>query len=104
VITIELPPLRARGDDVLALAEHFLACACADYGLSTRTLTSDARARLAAYRWPGNVRELANALERVALLSASAEITAAMLDFLVGVPADAGEARAPAAPRPPPGA
>src|SRR5438128_1759186 len=79
VISVELPPLRARGGDVLQLADYFLARACADYGLSTRTLAPDARARLAAYRWPGNVRELANALERVALLSTSDDITAAML-------------------------
>ena len=71
------------GPDILALADHFLARACADYGLSPRTLTPEARAALAAYRWPGNVRELANAMERVALLSDGDEITEVMLDFLV---------------------
>jgi DNA-binding NtrC family response regulator/tetratricopeptide (TPR) repeat protein len=94
VITLELPPLRARGTDILALAEHFLARACADYGLSPRALTPDARDVLLAYRWPGNVRELANAMERVALLSDRDEITTAMLDFLIPNeavdPADAG--------------
>src|SRR6266542_2000324 len=89
VITLELPPLRARGGDILHLADHFLARACADYGLSARALTPDARDLLVAYRWPGNVRELANALERVALLSVTDEITVAMLDFLVTDPADA---------------
>ena len=82
VITLELPPLRTRGMDILSLADHFLARACADYGLSPRRLTPDARAALMAHRWPGNVRELANAMERVALLSDRDEITAAMLDFL----------------------
>src|SRR5512134_2629128 len=94
VITLELPPLRTRGMDILSLADHFLARACADYGLSPRLLPPDARAALMAHRWPGNVRELANAVERVALLSDRDEITAAMLDFLTpndGVePADAG--------------
>jgi DNA-binding NtrC family response regulator/tetratricopeptide (TPR) repeat protein len=94
VITLELPPLRTRGMDILTLADHFLARACADYGLSPRRLTPDARAALMAHRWPGNVRELANAMERVALLSDRDEITAAMLDFLTPNdavdPADAG--------------
>jgi transcriptional regulator with AAA-type ATPase domain len=98
VISLELPPLRARGGDILQLADHFLARACADYGLSPRSLTPDARELLVAYGWPGNVRELANALERVVLLSVTEEITAAMLDFLVRTPADAAEASAPAVP------
>jgi DNA-binding NtrC family response regulator len=98
VISIELPPLRARGGDILQLADHFLARACADYGLSPRSLTPDARARLVAYGWPGNVRELANALERVALLSVTDEITAGMLDFLVTKAADGAEASAPTVP------
>jgi len=82
VITLALPPLRARGPDVLALAEYFLARACTDYGLSPRTLTHEARTRLLAHPWPGNVRELANAMERVVLLSDREAITAEMLDFL----------------------
>src|SRR2546421_10827272 len=96
VITLELPPLRARGDDILELADFFLARACADYGLGPRTLAPDARDLLAAYRWPGNVRELGNALERVALLSATDEITAPMFDFLVPAPAGVTKVRAPA--------
>ena len=62
ILTLSLPPLRERGGDVLALAEHFLARACADYAVPPRTLSSDARTRLGEHRWPGNVRELANAL------------------------------------------
>jgi DNA-binding NtrC family response regulator len=82
VISVELPPLRARGRDILALAEHFLVRACADYGLAPRALTDGAREILVAYRWPGNVRELANVIERVVLLSEADEITAEMLDCL----------------------
>ena len=82
VITLELPPLRTRGKDILILADHFLARACADYGLPSRLLTPDARDALMAHRWPGNVRELANAMERVTLLSDRDEITGAMLDFM----------------------
>ena len=84
VIAVDLPPLRARGPDVLVLAEYFLARACADYGLAPRLLTPEARARLVDHRWPGNVRELANAMERVVLLSDTAEITARLFDFLTG--------------------
>jgi two-component system, NtrC family, response regulator AtoC len=84
VITFELPTLRDRGGDILALAEHFLARACADYLLPPRVLALAARDLLVAYSWPGNVRELANAMERVALLSDSNVITASTLDFLAG--------------------
>jgi DNA-binding NtrC family response regulator/tetratricopeptide (TPR) repeat protein len=69
VLTLHLPPLRERGDDIVRLAEHFLAHACEDYGLAPRTLAGDARSALLAHAWPGNVRELANAMERVALLT-----------------------------------
>jgi len=82
VITLELPPLRARGSDVLELADYFLARACTDYGLSPRAPTPEARKRLLAHSWPGNVRELANAMERVVLLSDGDTITAELLDFL----------------------
>ncbi len=91
VITLELPPLRARGADIVALAEHFLARACADYGQSPRRLASEARDLLANYRWPGNIRELANAMERVVLLWDTDVITAAMLAFL-GQHTEAAEA------------
>src|SRR5262245_12207838 len=60
VVTFALPALRERGEDVPRLAEHFLARACADYGLPVKTLTPAARAALMAYEWPGNVRELSN--------------------------------------------
>ena len=79
LLSLELPPLRERGDDILLLAERFLARACADYGLSTKTFARDARAALAAYAWPGNVRELGNVIERAALLTDDAIMTAAML-------------------------
>jgi DNA-binding NtrC family response regulator/tetratricopeptide (TPR) repeat protein len=91
VITLELPPLRDRGGDILVLAEHFLARACVDYGLSPRVLTAEARDVLTRHRWPGNVRELANAMERVALLSDTDEIGAPMLGFLGGGAAIVGE-------------
>jgi DNA-binding NtrC family response regulator len=79
VVTLELPPLRERGDDVFRLAEHFLRGACEDYGLAAKVLSTEARAALHAYSWPGNVRELANVIERVALLSDATTVTAGTL-------------------------
>jgi len=83
VVTLRLPPLRTRGADILTLAEHFLARTCADYGLGTKTLATDARAALLAYRWPGNVREVANVMERVALLVNGPVVTAARLELAI---------------------
>jgi DNA-binding NtrC family response regulator/tetratricopeptide (TPR) repeat protein len=103
VVTVRLPTLRERGPrDVVLLAEHFLGRACAEYGLRPKALLPDARAALAAYSWPGNVRELANVMERVALTSDGATVTAEML----GLPEARSEAARgpadPAAPEAPP--
>ena len=76
VITVRVPPLRERSDDVFTLAEHFLKAACADYGIPSKRLTDNAAKVLKAYSWPGNVRELANVMERAALLSEGTAITA----------------------------
>lgn len=67
VMTIELPPLRERGDDVDLLADHFCGVLAAKYGLTRLSLSPEARAALRAYHWPGNVRELIHALERAVL-------------------------------------
>ena len=92
VLTLTLPPLRERGADILMLAQHYLSRACADYGVSTKTLAADAEAVLTAYAWPGNVRELANLMERVALLSSDPTVTAAALGL-----SPVASAKAPAA-------
>src|SRR5437762_503360 len=79
VLTVSLPPLRERTEDIPPLAEHLLARVCVDYGLARQTLAPDARAALLGYGWPGNVRELSNVLERAALLADAPMITAASL-------------------------
>jgi tetratricopeptide (TPR) repeat protein/MoxR-like ATPase len=79
VVTVQLPPLRERGTDILLLARHYLDRAASEYGLPRKTLSTDADAALLAYAWPGNVRELANVMERVALLSEAEEVDAAAL-------------------------
>src|SRR4029077_19507859 len=70
---------RERGEDIVILAEHYLARACADYGLPAKTISRAARARLTAFPWPGNVRQLANVMERVALLGDGSDVTPEML-------------------------
>jgi transcriptional regulator with AAA-type ATPase domain/tetratricopeptide (TPR) repeat protein len=79
VVTLQLPPLRERGEDIPRLAEHFLRRACEDYGLPLKTLTAEARTMMLGYQWPGNVRELANAMERVALLAEGTAVAPTML-------------------------
>ena len=88
VVTLNLPPLRGRGRDVLVLADDFLTRICEDYGLGIRTLTEDAQAALLAHPWPGNVRELANVLERAALLSDGTRLSARDLGLVSALPAD----------------
>jgi DNA-binding NtrC family response regulator len=73
VIEVNLPPLSERTDDVLPLAEHFLA--------GRATLGDAAREALLAYPWPGNVRELKNAIERAALLAGGRPITPELLNL-----------------------
>jgi transcriptional regulator with GAF, ATPase, and Fis domain len=68
VVTIELPPLRERGEDVVLLAEHFLQQFAARARRRPPKFTAAARKRLLAHSWPGNVRELRNVMERLAYL------------------------------------
>jgi len=68
VVSIHLPPLRDRGDDILLLARHFLVEFARKFQKGFHDVTPDAARVLATYRWPGNVRELRNLIERVALL------------------------------------
>jgi two-component system response regulator AtoC len=68
VFRIEVPPLRARREDVEPLAALFLERAAHDFGRGAARLGEDARAVLEAYAWPGNVRELQNVMERATVL------------------------------------
>jgi NtrC-family two-component system response regulator AlgB len=81
VITLELPALRERPEDIVALAEQFLLRFAADYGRPPRAFSDDARELLRAYHWPGNVRELQNVIERVVILSRADTISAADLNL-----------------------
>ncbi|MDZ7360337.1 MAG: sigma 54-interacting transcriptional regulator [candidate division KSB1 bacterium] len=75
VITIELPALRHRGNDVVLLAQHFLDKAVARAGRPIQGFTQEAIEGMLQHDWPGNVRELENAVERAVLLAKSEFIT-----------------------------
>jgi len=80
-VTIEVPSLAARGDDIALLAHTFLRQAEQQLGLVMHTLTEDALAALRAHPWPGNVRELRATMRRVAVLADSKLIRAVDLGF-----------------------
>ncbi len=106
-VTLDIPALAARGDDIDLLAHAFLRQAEVQLGLPLHTLTDDAIAALRGHPWPGNVRELKATMRRIAVLADSKLIRAADLGFAPAVPApfvpraataptaeDAGELRA----------
>jgi Nif-specific regulatory protein len=71
VISIEMPPLRERGNDIALLADHFISYYAEKMGRVVTGLSAPARQRLMTYAWPGNVRELENAIERAIVLGSS---------------------------------
>ncbi|MDM0109641.1 sigma-54 dependent transcriptional regulator [Variovorax sp. J22R24] len=81
VLSLTLPALRERGDDVIALALHFVERYARQFRRPVEGLAADARARLRAHAWPGNVRELEHAIERGVLLAAGDTLRAADLDL-----------------------
>ena len=68
VVTLRVPTLRERKEDIPALAEHFLGKYCAEHGVPLKVLTDDAVGLLAAQPWPGNVREFGNVIQRLVVL------------------------------------
>ncbi len=76
VIPIRVPPLRARREDIVPLASHFIAKVAKREGMEEKFLTPEAKDALLKYSWPGNVRELENVMERSMILSDGAGITA----------------------------
>lgn len=74
VVSLVLPPLRARSEDIEPLARHFAAKYCAELKRTPKTISAAALAALRAYAWPGNIRELENAIERAVVLSTGDEI------------------------------
>jgi two-component system response regulator AtoC len=78
-LTIQIPPLRERVDDIPVLARHFLARACHRLRLSMKDIEPEALQLLRDHAWPGNVRELENTIERAVVLCSGEHIDAASL-------------------------
>ena len=83
VVTVEIPPLRQRRDDIMILAEYFLQRQSQFYNEPAKTLSPETKQLLTNYAWPGNIRELANAIERAYVLSSGREILPAVLPMEV---------------------
>jgi DNA-binding NtrC family response regulator len=81
VVRLEVPPLRHRKEDILALAEYFLHNQAFFYNEPLKSLNESAKRLLLSYTWPGNVRELANAIERAYVLTPGPEIQPAVMPF-----------------------
>jgi DNA-binding NtrC family response regulator len=75
VVHIDLPPLRARREDIPRLVDHFLARYSEQYEVSAKRFAPDALDALVAFDWPGNIRQLQNAIERAFALSAADVVT-----------------------------
>ncbi len=86
VVSIEMPPLRVRGNDLLVLAEHFLRKYARENDKDLRGFEPEALERLHEYPWPGNVREFENVVERAAVLCSGDRIGVADLPDRLGRP------------------
>ncbi|HEX4971836.1 MAG TPA: nitrogen regulation protein NR(I) [Steroidobacteraceae bacterium] len=84
VIRIEVPPLRARREDIAELLYHYLSAAAQELGVEPKTLTPEAAAALSNFDWPGNVRQLVNACRRLTATAPGREIK------VEDIPADLG--------------
>jgi two-component system NtrC family response regulator len=83
VITLEVPPLRERGQDVIILAEYFLDKFCQENKTKPKKLTEEAKEVLLEYHWPGNVRELKNLMERLSIIVEKDTIDADSLEIKI---------------------
>lgn len=89
VVKIVLPPLRDRPEDILLLADHFLAVFCRQANRRPLSMSAEARQRLQAHNWPGNIRELRNLMERVAFLCTGDKVDVEDLAFMINVDREA---------------
>jgi transcriptional regulator with PAS, ATPase and Fis domain len=89
VVNLTLPPLRDLGEDVIALAEHFIKIYNLDFRKKVDGLHAEARRRLLGYAWPGNVRELRNVIERAMIFCEANEINPADLALPVTIAEEA---------------
>jgi TyrR family helix-turn-helix protein len=95
VLQLQVPPLRARPEDILPLAQVFLERACAQIGRPRPRLGQDAAQALLEHPWPGNVRQLQNVVFRAVTLSEAPVIARVDLEFVGHTPAPANRSEAP---------
>jgi two-component system nitrogen regulation response regulator NtrX len=76
VVPIVVPPLREHKEDIPALVDHFVKSLAAEYGQPPKRIMADAIKSLQEYGWPGNIRELKNLIERLVIMTPSADIHA----------------------------
>jgi two-component system response regulator AtoC len=98
-ITLHIPPLRERGEDIIPLAQHFLAQSSREIGRKFRGMAPDATGIMERYRWPGNVRELRSVITRAALLHDDDLLSAIHLPPEVVTAALTAEQASPTIPR-----
>jgi len=79
VITLELPPLKERGDDVILIAKHFIELYNKEMGRNVSSISPAAAEMMRRYDWPGNIRELRNSIERIMILEDTEKIEYGML-------------------------
>lgn len=80
-LPIELPPLRARGNDIIVLSKYFIQDFCKQNGMSRKTISADAQDKLMKYPYPGNVRELKAVIELAVVMADEDEIVAENINF-----------------------
>ncbi len=80
-ITLNIPPLREREEDIIILAQLFLQKYAAEYKRNIKSFTEDGIAALKAYRWPGNIRELQNKIKSSVIMTTGSQVTAFDLGF-----------------------
>jgi two-component system response regulator HydG len=82
-VTLEIPPLRVRQDDIISLANHFLKMFGQQYKKENPVLTEDAQQMLLKYNWPGNVRELKHTIEKAVILGETNTISSKDLNLVL---------------------
>jgi two-component system nitrogen regulation response regulator NtrX len=90
VVPIQLPPLRARREDIPLLVEHFVAQFGAEHGRPRRVVSPEAMERLTRYSWPGNIREVRNLIERLLIMTEGESIASTVVDEALPAAADEG--------------
>lgn len=83
LLTVTIPPLRERPEDIVPLARRFLDAATRRHRLEGRMLTPEARATLVEYPWPGNVRQLAHVIEAAAILCTGSSVSGGLLESIL---------------------